>query len=128
MLYGYKNKYLQVAGKVVKTELILGLLTSLIIYLVSHKLANLVSALLGTIIAVVPTLVYAKITFAKDAMHPPQIIFKLHKRAMVARFILTLLLFAIVFKVYKGCNGLVLLLTYFIALSGYWFSLLKINF
>ena len=71
----------------------------------------------------IPTFVYIKIAFANGLIILPSEAFKLHKKAMIAKFIVNLVLFMLIIMLYKDCNFLALFLTYIITLSGNWLNL-----
>ncbi|MFN7094365.1 MAG: hypothetical protein ACK4M7_03275, partial [Burkholderiales bacterium] len=48
-----------------------------------------------------------------------------HQKAALIRFLVNMILFALVFISYPQCKVIELFLTYFVTLSGYWFSLIK---
>lgn len=123
-----KDVRLMPVWRVIKLQLAGGASCSLIALIIMQNRSYFVSALLGCIIAIIPTVVYIKIAFAKGVINYPQKALKQHKNAMVLRFLTSLLLFAVVFMCFKHCDFLVLFSTYIIVLSAYWFSLVTSRF
>jgi hypothetical protein len=118
------HKYFKNIKRTLKIQLILGVMAIIIFTISKHGAINsLVSSILGFAIALSGTLVYIKIAFSSGVITHPSVAYTLHKKAMVSRFATNLLLFAIVFLVYKNCDALVLIITYCVTYSAYWFVL-----
>lgn len=110
--------------KVVKLQFFIGLTAIFFVAVISQKLNILISAGFGFVLAYVPTVVYSKIAFAKGLVVLPHVALLQHQKAMLIKFILNLLLFGLVFLLYKQCNFMALLFVYFMTLSAYWISLI----
>jgi F0F1-type ATP synthase assembly protein I len=102
----------------------MGLLTAIVIAAHTRSMNALLSGMIGLIIALISTIVGAKIAFSDGLVVAPSVAYTRHKKAMIGRFILNLLLFAVVVLVYRQCNYIALFLTYIVALSGYWIGLI----
>lgn len=86
-----------------------------------------ISSILGSVIAIIPTFLYVKVAFVNGVINYPENALKQHKRAMKLRFLLTLILFALVFVYFRHCNFLLLFIDYIVTLSAYWINLIRIN-
>ncbi len=121
----YKNWHLILGHKVIRCELILALICICVIALFTRNYNSIFSAFLGGVLGLVPTIVYAYIAFRKGIVVYPEAALRRHQKAMVFRFIANFVLFTLVLIMYRQCNFLLLLISYFVTLSGYWFSLIK---
>lgn len=119
------HKHASIVSKLVKIQLIMGLIATIALVAYRHNLNTAFSGIAGSFLAIVPTVVYAKIAFTEHLAVAPAIAFVRHKKAMLSRFLLNLVLFAIVLFLYKKCDYIALFVTYFITLAGYWVSLVK---
>ena len=113
-----------IVKKQVVTQFFCGLAAVVFFSIVDFSYNTVISAVIGIIIAVTPTLIYAKLAFAKGLIVLPKEAFRLHKKAMVYKFISNLLLFVVVLSVYKKCNYVALYCSFLAALCGNWFSLI----
>lgn len=121
------HNHITIVYQVVIIQLIMGLLAVLIFVANKHTTDTLVSSFVGLALAIAPTIVYTKIAFGRGLFLAPNTVYLQHKKAVISRFILNLLLFSVVLLVYKHCNYAALLTTYIAGLSGYWISLLIIK-
>jgi len=119
------HKRATIVSKLVKIQLIMGLIATVALTAYRHSANTAFSGIAGLFLAIVPTVVYAKIAFANHLVAAPGVAFARHKKAMLSRFLLNLALFAIVLFLYKKCDYVALFATYFITLAGYWVSLVK---
>ena len=110
--------------KVVKTQFCLGLLCVIVVGVITRNYNSMISALTGMGLVMLPTILYAIIAFSKGVVAYPEVALGRHQKAMVMRFLLNFALFALVLIYYRQCNFLVLFITYFVTISGYWFSLI----
>ncbi len=117
-------KHISIMYRLVIIQSVMGLLTAIIIAAYTHSMNALFSGVVGLIIALISTIIGAKIAFSDGLVVAPDVAYTRHKKAMIGRFVLNLLLFAVVVLVYRQCNYIALLLTYIVALSGYWISLI----
>ena len=122
-----KSRSLAPVWRVVKLQLILAIICTLIVLMTVHSRNAVISSLVAAMIAIIPTALYIKIAFAKGVVNYPQNALKQHKKAMVARFLASLVLFFLVCCYFRQCNFLVLFIVYIIILSAYWFSLVTID-
>lgn len=120
-----RNKYNAGIQAVVKTQAIFGLVCVLLIAGITRDFNSILSSLIGFGVAFSATIVYVLAAFYKGFIAYPNQVLKLHQKAVVLRFLVNLLLFMIVFISYRQCRFMLLLITYLVTLSGYWFSLLK---
>jgi len=111
--------------KTIKLQFILGICAVILISFFRSNQNSIISAVIGVFLVTIPTLIYVKIAFARGFIAYPNIALAQHQKAMLFRFFLNLVLFMVVAVVYRGCDFLALFTTYFITLSGYWFSLIK---
>ena len=121
----YSSQHFNGVKNIVKLQLLFGCICIIFASLMSKSVNSALSAFLGLLLAFVPTLVYIKIAFAKGLVNYPSIILERHKKAMLLKFVLNFILFALVFIFYKKCNYFALFGTYIVTLSGYWISLIK---
>lgn len=121
----YKSKRIVGVSQVIKLQLGLGSACSLLIALIMQDFNSILSALLGFALALASTVAYAKVAFAKGKIAYPAHALASHQKAALIRFLVNMILFALVFISYPQCKVIELFLTYFVTLSGYWFSLIK---
>lgn len=124
-LMDYMNHGFKFGSSVLKLQLALGACCVLIVALIAKDLNSVFSAFLGLILVLLPTLLYVFMVFRHGVVAYPKIALGRHQKAMVFRFVANFVLFLLVVISYKQCKFLWLLLTYFVTLSGYWFSLIK---
>lgn len=121
----YKNQHIILSHKVIRWELTLAGICTLVVAITTKNFNSTLSAILGGILVLVPTVIYAFIAFRKGVIAYPGVALGRHQKAMVFRFIINFVLFALVVIFYRQCNFLVLLITYLITMGGYWLSLIK---
>lgn|GEM_PF-2555931 len=121
------HKRITIVYQLVIIQLIMGLATAALVAAHKHNMNSLFSGIVGLALAIMPTIIYAKIAFGNGLVSAPGVAYVRHKKAMISRFILNLLLFGIVVLVYRRCDYTALLITYIVTLSGYWISLLIIK-
>ena len=119
------NQHFTFSQRVIKFQLTLGIACTVMVLLVTNNLNDMLSALTGVILVIIPTLMYAFIAFRKGVIAYPVVALKRHQMAMLLRFVTNLVCFAAVVILYRQCNFPLLLLAYCVTLSGYWFSLIK---
>ncbi|MDQ5921975.1 MAG: hypothetical protein QG673_2034 [Pseudomonadota bacterium] len=124
-LMGYKHLQFIFGQQIVKLQLWLGVITSIIVVISTRDFNKTLSALLGAVLAVLPTLAYAFIAFRNGLIAHPKTVMWQHKKAMIVRFMANFVLFIIVCLSYKNCDFFILFVTYLITLSAYWLSLVK---
>lgn len=112
------NEYL----RVIKLQLLIGLLAVIIVLIFNKNLLSVISAFCGLAIAVIPTVIYVKLAWSNKVINSEQI-FARHKKAELFKFILTILAFVLVFVCFKKVHILALFTTYVATLSSYWFCL-----
>lgn len=106
-------------------QLGLGMFISFITLLISGILNNLFSCLLGSLLVVIPSLVYAITAFSQGIVVTPNLAITLHKRAMLIKFVINFILFILVILAYRNCNYLLLFINYIITQVCGWLILLK---
>ena len=120
------NKNFIAVVQVLKWQVIFGITAILLVSVIKHDINSSFSALLGLLCVLLPTIIYIRVAFVKQVLAAENVL-KLHKKAMLLKFISNLILFALVFLFYKKCDVIVLFMTYIISISGYWFSLLTVS-
>ena len=121
----YKNLYFILGHKVIRVQLCLGILCTLVVTMVLRNYNSALSAITGVGLVVLPTIAYALVAFTRGLVSYPEVALGRHQKAMVLRFVVNFILFTLVLLVYRQCNFVVLFITYLVTLSGYWFSLIK---
>ena len=116
------NKHFSSVLKVFRLQIAIGVIVFLLITFVKYNINSSVSALLGLLCALLPTIIYIRVAFVKQILSAENVL-KLHKRAMVFKFISNLILFVLVFLFYKKCDAVALFVAYIFTISGYWFGL-----
>jgi hypothetical protein len=119
------SKNLTIVWTLIKIQLTLGLVAVTAVAFFKHNANSICSGFVGLVLAIVPTVIYAKIAFGNGLVSIPVIAYSQHKKAMLSRFMLNLIFFAMVILIYKRCDYVALLLVYFVTLAGYWISLVK---
>lgn len=89
-------------------------------------LPAVVSALIGGLICVVPSAVYARLAYARRHV-PPAELLKGHYKAEAVKFGLTIIMFGATLVFFKDLSVVGLFCGYGAAISGYWFGLLIKN-
>jgi F0F1-type ATP synthase assembly protein I len=120
----YSNSSFKIVKQILKTQLALGAIAVIILAIFRPNLNSVISATLGVSFVVVTTFIYAKIAFAKGLVLLPSVAFLRHQKAMFARFLINILLFILVFLIYRNCDFLALFTAYIVTMSSYWFSLI----
>lgn len=121
-----QNNYIlgYIVLRVIKYQLLQGVIAAFFILIIKKDLTAFLSALCGILIALIPTLVYAKVVISKniDDIHAT---YRKHKLAIGLKFLSNAMCFLVVFLLYKNVNVLMLFITYIISLSGYWTSIIS---
>ena len=126
MAYNSANAVRQNYLKVVKWQLIVGLIVFLLISVVFRNVQVSTSSGLGLLLAIVPSLVYIKLVW--NSQYLPIIrVYAQHKKAILLKFITNIAGFMLVLVAYHEVQFLALLVTYVSSLTGTWFSLLASN-
>lgn len=120
----YSNSSFKIVKKILKTQLALGAIAVIILAIFRPQPNSVISAILGVSFVVMTTCIYAKIAFAKGLVLLPNVAFIRHQKAMFARFLINILLFTMVFLIYRNCDFFALFTAYIVTLSGYWFGLI----
>jgi F0F1-type ATP synthase assembly protein I len=121
----YKNLHLILGHKVIRLETALLLMFTLVVAVVSRSCNSALSAFLGGVLVLLPTLIYSCLAFRQGLIAYPNVALRRHQKAMVFRFLANFILFALVTIFYRQCNFLLLIIGYFVTISGYWLSLIK---
>jgi F0F1-type ATP synthase assembly protein I len=119
----YKSQYLQEINRIFKLQLSLGGVTIVILAIFTQNIHIVISAILGTLLVVIPAFIYLLMIVRNKWVALPEVIIKRHKNGLIFKFMVNLLLFALIFNFYKQCNLLSLFATYIIVLSSYWLVL-----
>ncbi len=122
MSYNSANAALRQYLQVVKLQFLIGVLAILVTAVKSLNSYATISAILGFLLALLPTLVYIRIAWSKKVL-PPDTVFAKHKKAELYKFFVNLFGFAIVFIFFRQVHALALFTTYVVTLSSYWFSM-----
>lgn len=118
-----EHRYIVGPARTVKLQLILGLIVVVMFAIGKHNMNSTISAILGAGIAIVATVTYIKAAFGLGVIAYPKDAYVRHKKAMVYRFTINLLMFALVFILYRKCDSLALLVTYCVTFCAYWLAL-----
>ena len=121
----HHRRYFKHVKSTIKLQFYLGFVCVIVVAVSRKDLIEIVSSLIAMSLVIVPTLAYIKIAFAQGLVGHPKVVLARHQMAMLIKFVLTALLFALVYIFYRQCNFFVLLITYFICLFS---KLLKIHF
>ena len=125
-----QNRYRANISPLLKLQLIIALGFSLVVLFVSKNLRDVASTGAGGLIAVIPTWGYIKIALRDKFLvgYPAQVL-KRHKQAMLVKFLLSILLFALCAIFFRACNFLLLFTTYIcVILGAYMLALINFNF
>lgn len=79
--------------------------------------------LLGGLAGIFPAIAYAMVAYARRYV-PPAMLVKAHFKAEMVKFLCTILLFAVIFIVFKDISVAGLFGGYLASVAGYWFGLL----
>lgn len=124
MTYTNNNGLKKTIFNVIKLQLIQGVIAVVVVTLYMKSFVGFYSGFLGLLIAVIPTLVYAKVVVTKK-IDNANIMYGKHKKAMAVKFIINGVGFFIVFLNFKNISVFSLFTVYVIAISGYWTSLIS---
>lgn len=120
-----KNSSLKIAViKVIKFQLIQGVVAVAGIFYVKSNLVSLYSAVFGLLIALIPTLAYANVVIS-NKIDDANTMFRKHKKAMVFKFLTNAVGFLAVFLIFKNIDSFALFCAYIITISGCWTSLIS---
>ena len=89
----YSNRHFKNVKNIIKLQLFMGLLCSIFTIVITKDINSSFSAFLGFILAILPTLIYIRIAFAKGLIAAPQVVLARHYKAMILKFILNIILF-----------------------------------
>jgi F0F1-type ATP synthase assembly protein I len=109
---------------VVKLQVLLGAVC-LAVTVLSLNMYAIISALLGSLLVIVPTLVYIRVSMVSKVL-PTGLVFAKHQKAELYKFFTNLIGFALVFIFFRKVHALALFTTYVVTLSSYWLSLRKL--
>lgn len=120
-----KNSSLKIAIiKVIKFQLIQGVIAIVLMFCFKSNLVSLYSGLFGLLIALFPTLVYASVVIS-DKIDDANTMFRKHKKAMLFKFITNAIGFLAVFLIFKNIDNFALFCVYIVTISGCWTSLIS---
>lgn len=120
-----KNSSLKIAVvRVIKFQLFQGIIAVVMVFLFNKNANSLSSALFGLLIALIPTLVYARVVISNKIDDANTMLHK-HKKALVLKFLTNAVGFLSVFLIFKNIDGFALFCVYIVTLSGCWTSLIS---
>ena len=120
-----KNSSLKIAVvRVIKFQLFQGIIAVAMVFLFNKNANSLSSALFGLLIALIPTLVYARVVISNKIDDANTMLHK-HKKALVLKFLTNAVGFLSVFLIFKNIDGFALFCVYVVTLSGCWTSLIS---
>ncbi len=122
--YDNRNNLKNTVFCVIKLQFIQGIVALLMVFLYKYSFSALYSGFLGLLIAVIPTIAYAKVVIT-EKIDNANIMYRKHKKAMMIKFIINGMIFMLVFLFVKNINIFSLFFVYIVAISGYWTSLLS---
>lgn len=125
--YNITDNFKSVVIRVIKYQTIQGAIAILALSLWYQSKIVIISSILGLLLAVIPTVVYAKIAISKKVENY-LLAYKKHKTAMIIKFVVNGIGFLLVFSMIKNLSAGVLFSVYIIALSGHWTSLFGSSF
>lgn len=120
-----KSAHKRVEYTIVGLQLGLTCLCIVVTSCISRNFANVMSAAIGAGIVILSTLLYGRIALINNCLAYPAVALKRHQLAMLLRFMLSLILFALVAILYRQCNFVVLFVSYVVCSGSYWLSLLS---
>ncbi|MFN8770945.1 MAG: ATP synthase subunit I [Neisseriaceae bacterium] len=106
-------------------QLVISVIFCLFVLLLFKNLNIAFSSIIGSMIVIITNFSYYVIAFSKGLVVKPGEALSLHKKAMIAKFALNIVIFMLVFVLYKKCNYPVLFIAYIITQSSNWLMLLK---
>ena len=115
----------------IRNNLVVWLQLSLIFLLVTlvgavtQSFNSILSAFMGGVSVLISTLVYGFVAFKDGIIVCPKVAFNNHQKAILGRFIANLILFILIFLLYRKCDFLSLFIAYIVVLSSYWLALVK---
>lgn len=120
-----KNSSLKIAVvRVIKFQLFQGIIAVAMVFLFNKNAHSLSSALFGLLIALIPTLVYARVVISNKIDDANTMLHK-HKKALVLKFLTNAVGFLSVFLIFKNIDSFALFCVYIVTLSGCWTSLIS---
>ena len=120
-----KNSSLKIAVvRVIKFQLFQGIIAIAMVLLFNKNANSLFSGLFGLLIALIPTLVYARVVISNKIDDANTMLHK-HKKALVLKFLTNAVGFLSVFLIFKNIDGFALFCVYVVTLSGCWTSLIS---
>ena len=125
--YNIADNFKSVVIRVIKYQITQGAIAVLALSLWYQSKIVIISSILGLLLAVIPTVVYAKLTISKKVENY-LLTYKKHKTAMIIKFIVNGAGFLLVFSMIKNLSPGVLFSVYIIALSGHWTSIFGSSF
>lgn len=124
MTYGGTSSLKYVVNKVIKYQFIQGVIAVILITVCTLNLMSFISAVFGLLIALIPSLVYAKVVVG-DRVDNFYVAYQKHKKALLLKFIVNAMGFFMVFLIFKNVSASALFVAYVITLSGHWTSLIS---
>lgn len=125
--YNIADNFKSVVVRVIKCQIIQGAVAALSLSLWYGSKIVIISSILGMLLAIIPTVIYAKIAISKKVENY-LIAYKKQKIAMITKFIVNGTGFLLVFSMIKNLSPGVLFSVYIIALSGHWTSMIGSSF
>lgn len=109
------NEHLLKIRKWILYQIVLSFIFVLTVAIVQRNKIDFISAIFATMVVLIPNLTCYIVAYRGDSLKKTSIaIFKQHKQAMVAKFLMNICMFALVFIFFKGCNIVILFIGVFI--------------
>lgn len=120
-----QHKRIVSVAQTLKLQLMLSLIVVTLFVLFKQNINSILSSCLGGLVAIVATLIYVRIAFAKGVVAYPRDAYVRHKKAMLYRFVTNLVLLSLVFMFYRKCDSLAFMITYCVTFCAYWLALIS---
>lgn len=109
--------------KILRLQLVLGLGISIVFWFIRRDLTIFISALIGCSVGFVPSVVSALLILRGKFVSSAGVVLRKHKRALLWRFVTTIIMFLIVYKFSVHLNLWALFISYIVTLNCYWLAL-----
>lgn len=125
--YNITDNFKSVVIRVIKYQLVQGIFAGIIFSFFFRSEIVIISSMLGLLLAIMPTIIYAKVV-VNNKIENYLVTYKKHKIGMIIKFIVNGFCFLLVFSLVKNLSPGILFSVYIIALSGHWTSILGSSF
>ncbi|MCL6264538.1 ATP synthase subunit I [Craterilacuibacter sp. RT1T] len=110
--------------RIVRLQFVLTAIAVLIAAVLGQgSISGAVSALLGGLTVILPALLYIRIAYSVPRASPA-VLMKAHYKAEAVKFVMTILIFAVVLLFFKDISVAAYFASYMLVVFGYWFGLL----